>query len=105
MINELMVDIETSGDKPGCKVLSLGAFGFDKNGNQVEFYRRFDTKSQIAQGLFDTDSTMTWWQAQGRRQSGCQHPAEVPGCLRAEAPAEDPTCSGTRPQAGKRGPG
>ena len=24
MINELMVDIETSGDKPGCKVLSLG---------------------------------------------------------------------------------
>jgi hypothetical protein len=66
MINELMVDIETSGDKPGCKVLSLSAFGFDKNGNQVEFYRRFDAKSQSAQGLFDTDSTMTWWQSQGK---------------------------------------
>ena len=66
MINELMVDIETSGDKPGCKVLSLGAFGFDTNGNQVEFYRRFDTKSQIAQGLFDTDGTMAWWNRQGK---------------------------------------
>ena len=66
MINELMVDIETSGDKPGCKVLSLGAFGFNKDGQQVEFYRRFDTKAQSAQGLFDTDSTMTWWQSQGK---------------------------------------
>ena len=35
MINELMIDIETSGNKPGCKVLSLGAFRSDKNGNQV----------------------------------------------------------------------
>lgn len=66
MINELMVDIETSGNKPGCKVLSLGAFGFDKDGNQVEFYRRFDTKSQIAQGLFDNEETMSWWNRQGK---------------------------------------
>lgn len=66
MINELMIDIETSGNKPGCKVLSLGAFGFDKDGNQVEFYRRFDTKSQVAQGLEDDASTMAWWNKQGR---------------------------------------
>lgn len=66
MINELMIDIETSGNKPGCKVLSLGAFGFDKNGNQVEFYRRFDTKSQIAQGLEDDVGTMMWWNRQGK---------------------------------------
>ena len=66
MINELMIDIETSGNKPGCKVLSLGAFGFDKNGNQVEFYRRFDTKSQIAQGLEDDVGTMMWWSKQGK---------------------------------------
>lgn len=66
MINELMIDIETSGNKPGCKVLSLGAFGFDKDGNQVEFYRRFDTKSQIAQGLEDDVGTMMWWNRQGK---------------------------------------
>lgn len=66
MINELMIDIETTGNKPGCKVLSLGAFGFDKNGNQVEFYRRFDTKSQIAQGLEDDVGTMMWWSKQGK---------------------------------------
>lgn len=66
MINELMIDIETSGNKPGCKVLSLGAFGFDKDGNQVEFYRRFDIKSQIAQGLEDDVGTMMWWNQQGK---------------------------------------
>ncbi len=66
MINELMIDIETSGNKPGCKVLSLGAFGFDKDGNQVEFYRRFDTKSQVAQGLEDDVGTMMWWNKQGK---------------------------------------
>ncbi len=66
MINELMIDIETSGNKPGCKVLSLGAFGFDKDGNQVEFYRRFDTKSQIAHGLEDDVGTMMWWNQQGK---------------------------------------
>ena len=33
MRNELMIDIEITGQKPGCKVLSLGAFGFDKDGN------------------------------------------------------------------------
>lgn len=66
MINELMIDIETSGNKPGCKVLSLGAFGFDKDGNQVEFYRRFDIKSHIAQGLEDDVGTMMWWNQQGK---------------------------------------
>ncbi|WP_173383957.1 3'-5' exoribonuclease domain-containing protein [Fibrobacter succinogenes] len=30
MRNELMIDIETTGQRPGCKVLSIGAFGFDK---------------------------------------------------------------------------
>ena len=41
MKNELMIDIETTGTNPGCKVLTLGAFGFAKDGSQVEFYKRF----------------------------------------------------------------
>lgn len=36
MRNELMIDIETTGQKPGCKVLSLEAFGFDKDGNHED---------------------------------------------------------------------
>lgn len=62
MTNELMIDIETTGQKPGCKVLSLGAFGFDKDGNQVEFYRRFAIDKQAEAGLTDDASTMDWWQ-------------------------------------------
>lgn len=42
MKNELMIDIETTGQEPGCKVLSLGAFGFNKAGEQVEFYQLTD---------------------------------------------------------------
>ncbi|WP_405343584.1 3'-5' exonuclease [Fibrobacter sp.] len=64
MINELMIDIETTGQKPGCKVLTLGAFGFDKNGNQVEFYVRFDEKKMGETGFTDDPSTMAWWHKQ-----------------------------------------
>ncbi len=64
MTNELMIDIETTGQKPGCKVLSLGTFGFDKDGNQVEFYRRFAIEPQAEVGLTDDQSTMQWWERQ-----------------------------------------
>lgn len=64
MINELMIDIETTGQKPGCKVLTLGAFGFDKGGNQVEFYKQFKTAPQQGAGLTDDVSTMDWWARQ-----------------------------------------
>lgn len=64
MINELMIDIETTGTRPGCKVLALGAFGFDKEGKQVEFYRRFDAAKMGADGFSDDPKTMEWWQGQ-----------------------------------------
>lgn len=64
MRNELMIDIETTGQRVGCKVLSLAAFGFDKDGNQVEFYRRFAIDKQAEAGLTDDASTMDWWQRQ-----------------------------------------
>ena len=67
MRNELMIDIETTGQKPGCKVLSLGAFGFDNDGNQVEFYRRFAIDKQAEAGLTDDDSTIEWWSRQGEQ--------------------------------------
>ena len=65
MKNELMLDIETTGNKVGCKVLSLGAFGFDKDGLQVEFYRRFAIDKQAEVGLTDDQATMSWWDRQG----------------------------------------
>lgn len=61
MINELMIDIETTGTEPGCKVLSLGAFGFSKTGEQVDFYRRFNHSKQGEVGLIDDEKTVEWW--------------------------------------------
>lgn len=87
MNNELMIDIETTGNKVGCKVLSLGAFGFDKNGNQVEFYRRFAIDKQAEAGLTDDQATMEWWKKQSEQArdeafSGTTDPAEGIGAFR-----------------------
>lgn len=62
MKNELMIDIETTGQKPGCKVLTFGAFGFDKNGKQVQFYERFDYSKLGEAGLTDDQKTLEWWE-------------------------------------------
>ena len=61
MNNELMIDVETTGKNPGCKVLTLGAFGFGRDGEQVQFYERFDFSKMGAAGLVDEQDTIDWW--------------------------------------------
>ena len=61
MRNTLMIDIETTGKMPGCRVLTIGAFGFDKDGNQVEFYKRLDAAKMHDEGLADDAQTIDWW--------------------------------------------
>jgi len=82
MKNILMVDIETTGTKPGCKVLSIGAFGFDKDGNQVQFYKRISPSLQELIGLTDDVSTLEWWSKQPEEAKqeafgGTESPKEV----------------------------
>jgi hypothetical protein len=82
MKNQLMIDIETTGQNPGCKVLSLGAYGFNRDGNAVEFYCKFDAGKQDADGLTDEHATMEdFWAKQSREAfeeafSGKTAPAE-----------------------------
>lgn len=66
MKNELMIDIETSGQNPGCKVLTIGAFGFDRDGKQVEFYRRFSVMKLLEEGFNDDVATMDWWRTKDK---------------------------------------
>lgn len=66
MKNELMIDIETSGQNPGCKVLTIGAFGFDRDGKQVEFYRRFSVMKLLEEGFKDDVATMDWWRTKDK---------------------------------------
>lgn len=81
MKNILMIDLETTGSEPGCKVLSLGAFGFNHMGQQVEFYVKFRQKPQVDAGLTDDADTMAWWSRQdpaiaAEAFSGNTEPAE-----------------------------
>lgn len=66
MKNELMIDIETTGTSAGCKVLSLGAYGISKTGEEVEFYCQFDVEKMEEDGLRDDESTMKFWEKQGQ---------------------------------------
>lgn len=69
MKNQLMIDIETTGQNPGCKVLSLGAYGFNRLGNPVEFYVRFDAAKMDADGLTDEHATMEDFCAKQSREA------------------------------------
>ena len=82
MRNILMIDIETTGTKPGCKVLSIGAFGFNEEGQQVSFYERINPEKLAQEMFFDEDSTMEWWRKQDESVmleafGGEKGPAEV----------------------------
>lgn len=59
--NVLMIDIETSGQNPGCRVMTLGAYGFNTSGKPCEFYRRFDSVKLHEAGFTDDVATMEWW--------------------------------------------
>ena len=82
MRNILMIDIETTGTKPGCKILSIGAFGFNEEGQQVSFYGKINPQKLAEENFIDEYTTMEWWRKQDETVmfetfSGQQGPAEV----------------------------
>jgi len=65
-MKDVMIDLETLGNKPGCMILSIGAVYFDpatgKLGN--ELYIVVATKGQEALGLHKDEDTLKWWLSQ-----------------------------------------
>lgn len=61
MIN-IMVDLETLGTTPGCRIVSLGAVEFGSNGLGAQFY----AEAKITyQGTLVTEAqTVKWWEDQ-----------------------------------------
>lgn len=57
-----MVDLETLGRGPGCKLLSLGAVVFSPSGLGSEFYLEVQLERQGS--LTADDETVAWWQTQ-----------------------------------------
>jgi 3' exoribonuclease, RNase T-like len=59
---DIMIDLETLGRRPGCKILSLGAVTFGLHGLGREFYAEAKHSDQ---GLLAADQeTLVWWSEQ-----------------------------------------
>jgi hypothetical protein len=64
--DEVMLDLETLGTKPGCPVLSIGAVFFNRQTGLLgaEFYCAIYSKDQAARGLVASADTIAWWKEQ-----------------------------------------
>lgn len=63
---DIMVDIETLGTKPGCIVLTVGAALFVPQTGEVKstFYERIAFEDSVLRGLVVEPDTYAWWQKQ-----------------------------------------
>ncbi len=60
----VMLDLETLGNRPGCKILSIGAVVFGPGGLGNSFYINVDRMSQSPIGLREDPDTIKWWSEQ-----------------------------------------
>lgn len=63
-MQNVMVDLETLGLRPGNVILSIGAVGFDKSGVGQEFYVEINQLSCVLRGLTIDEATQQWWSQQ-----------------------------------------
>lgn len=82
MKNVLMIDLETTGTRPGCCILSIGAAGIDKDGKEANFYCRISYGKSKEEGFDDEAGTLSWWikQDSATREEafgGTEEPEEV----------------------------
>lgn len=60
-MNNIMLDLETLGNKPGCVIVSIGAVRFGGGELGEEFYNRIDARDAVARGLKLDVDTVLWW--------------------------------------------
>lgn len=63
-IDNVMIDLETLGQRPGCAILSIGAVEFGPSGLGREFYVVVNRRSQLELGLHEDDRALAWWAKQ-----------------------------------------
>lgn len=65
-MNNVMLDLETVGTRPGCGILSIGAVAFDFKANKLgdHFYQAIEPESNKNFGLVFDPDTLAWWQKQ-----------------------------------------
>lgn len=63
-MKNIMLDLETLGNKPGAVIVAIGAVRFGGGALTEEFYSRVDAQSCVDQGLKLDTSTVLWWMKQ-----------------------------------------
>ena len=64
MFTDVMVDLETLGQTPGCALVSIGAVAFNGAKLGPEFYQVVGRQSCLDAGLFEEEATLVWWKTQ-----------------------------------------
>lgn len=65
-MKDIMLDIETLGNKPGCIILAIGAVKFDLQTGALgeSFFARISMADSISKRFKNEGATMDWWQQQ-----------------------------------------
>lgn len=66
LFKDVMVDLETLGQGPGCIILSIGAVAFYPRTMSLgpTFYQVFNIANQKGYGLRASDAALAWWDKQ-----------------------------------------
>lgn len=85
---DVMVDLETMGQGPGCPVLSIGAVYFDPKTAELgaEMYSVVNYESCLAAGLIPDQSTVDWWSKQSPEARKVLDAANAPQKKRGKQP-------------------
>lgn len=67
-MNNLMLDLETLGIRPGCIVISIGAVLFDPDSGALgqPFYSVISAWKSKESGLEENEDTINWWKRQSK---------------------------------------
>jgi len=65
-VKEIMLDLETMGNRPDAAIIAIGAVEFDRETGQLgrEFYEVVDLESAMRAGGTVDASTILWWMQQ-----------------------------------------
>ncbi len=69
MTKQVMLDLETMGNRPTSAIVAIGACVFDVETGEIggRFYNTVDLESSMAAGLTVDGGTIIWWLKQGDR--------------------------------------
>lgn len=62
-MNDLMIDLETMGNKPNAPIVAIGAVFFDPATGELgqQFYTAVNLASELAAGAVPDGDTINWW--------------------------------------------